>query len=214
MKVAFPTLFTIATSKEAWVVEVWDGSLEVGGWAPCFARAFNDCELEEVERFLSRLQRKRLQDFEDSVVWVEAKDGSFAVKRLYGELEQRRGMVFPSKVIWNAWVPPKVGIFASEATWNKILTLDNVQKRGWAVAKRCYLCKKEEESTDHLLIHCDLTHDLWHFVFSLFGVFWVLASTVKEVLLSWHGSFVGRSKKRVWYVAPLCLSGRCGANGT
>ena len=32
-------------------------------------------------------------------MWVGAKDGSFAVKRLYGELEQRRGMVFPSKVI-------------------------------------------------------------------------------------------------------------------
>ena len=55
MKVAFPTSFTITTSKEAWVAEVWDDSLEVGGWAPCFARAFNDWELEEVERFLSRL---------------------------------------------------------------------------------------------------------------------------------------------------------------
>ena len=202
LKVAFPTLFAIATSKEAWVAEVWDGSLEAGGWAPCFSSAFNDWELEEVERFLSRLQRKRLQDFEDIVVWVGAKDGRFAVKRLCGELKPM--MVFPSMVIWNAWVPPKAWIFAWEATWNKILTLDNVQKRGWVVASRCNLCKKEEESTDHLLIHCNLTHDLWHFVFPLFGVLWVLPSTVKEVLLSWHGSFVGRSKK-VWYAAPLCL---------
>ena len=71
------------------------------------------------------------------------------------------------------------------------------------VANKCYLYK--EESTDHLLIHCDLTRDLWHFVFSLFGVFWVLPSSVKEVLLGWHGSFVGRYKKKVWYAAPLCL---------
>ena len=191
--------------EEAWVAEGWDGSLEASGWALGFARSFNDWELEEVERFLSRLQRKRLQDFEDCVVWVGAKDGSFAVKQLYGELESRRGMVFPSKVIWNTWVLPKAGIFAWEATWNKILTLDNVQKRGWAVANKCYLCKREEESTDHFLIHCDLTRDLWHFVFSLFGVFWLLPSIVKEVLLSWHGSFVGRSKKKVWYAAPLCL---------
>ena len=73
------------------------------------------------------------------------------------------------------------------------------------MANRCYLCKKEQGSTDHLLIHCDLTRDLWNFVFSLFGVFWVLPFTMKEVLLSWHDPFVGRSKKKVCYAAPLCL---------
>ena len=52
LKVVFPTLFTIATSKEAWVADVWDGPLELGCSAPRFVRAFNDWELEEVERFL------------------------------------------------------------------------------------------------------------------------------------------------------------------
>lgn len=28
LRVAFPPLLSIAASKEAWVVEVWDGSLE------------------------------------------------------------------------------------------------------------------------------------------------------------------------------------------
>ena len=42
LKVAFPTLFAIATSKEAWVADVWDGPLELGCWAPRFVRAFND----------------------------------------------------------------------------------------------------------------------------------------------------------------------------
>ena len=72
------------------------------------------------------------------------------------------------------------------------------------MANRCYFYK-EDEFIDHLLIHCNLTRDLWHFVFSLFGVFWVLPSTVNEVFLSWHGSFVGRSKNKVWYSAPFCL---------
>ena len=100
-------------------------------------------------------------------------------------------------------VSPKARIFSREASWNKILTLDNIQKRGWAVANKCFLCE-EEELAYHLIIHCDVTCDLWHFVFSLFGVPWVLPSTMKDVLLSWHGSFVGRLKK-VWYASPLCL---------
>ena len=38
LRVAFPTLFAIAASKEAWVEEVWDGSLEEGCWALRFLR--------------------------------------------------------------------------------------------------------------------------------------------------------------------------------
>ena len=41
LKIDFPTLFTIATSKEAWVAEVTTDSLAIGSWAPCYARAFN-----------------------------------------------------------------------------------------------------------------------------------------------------------------------------
>ena len=32
-----------------------------------------------------------------------------------------------------------------------------------------------------------------------------MQSTVKETLLGWHGSFVGRKQKKVWRVAHLCL---------
>ena len=58
------------------------------------------------------------------MVWMEAKDGRFVVKWLYRELEPRREADFPSKVNWNAWVSPKMRIFAWEVVWCKILTLD------------------------------------------------------------------------------------------
>ena len=45
------------------------------------------------------------------MVWVGEKDGRFFVKILYSKLELRSNMVFPSRVIWNACVPPKVGFF-------------------------------------------------------------------------------------------------------
>ena len=105
-------------------------------------------------------------------------------KKLYGELESRREVDLPSKLIGTLGAPQKVGIFSWEATWRKIMILDNIQKRGWAMTNRYFLCGKEEGSTDHLLIHYDLTRDLWHFIFSLFGVHWVLPSSVKGVLLS------------------------------
>ena len=62
--------------------------------------------------------------------------------------------------------------------------LDNVQRRGVAVANRCYLCGKEEENCNHLLLHCGFSRAVWHLLISLFGVSWVLPHTVKDLLLS------------------------------
>ena len=30
-------------------------------------------------------------------------------------------------------------------------------------------------------------------------------AAIKEALLGWNGSFVGKKRKRVWRVAPLCI---------
>ena len=68
---------------------------------------------------------------------------------------------------------------------------------------RCFLCKGEEESCDHILLHCSKASLLWQLVFSLLGVVWVVHSSVKEMLLGWHGHFVGKKRKKACNVAPL-----------
>ena len=35
--------------------------------------------------------------------------------------------------------------------------MDLVQKRGRALANRCFMCHENEETVDHLLIHCAKT---------------------------------------------------------
>lgn len=40
---------------------------------------------------------------------------------------------------------------------------------------------------------------------SLFGILWMLPLTVKELLLGWLGRFVGKQRKKIWWLAPLCL---------
>ena len=43
--------------------------------------------------------------------------------------------------------------FAWEVSWGKVLALDQLKKRGRPLANRCFLCRVEEESIDHILIH-------------------------------------------------------------
>ena len=85
------------------------------------------------------------------------------------------------------------------ATWGKVLTLDQLQRRGWPLANRCScsLYYVHEESIDHILLHCGKARLLWELLFSLFRLYWVIHSTVKGTLLGWHGSIIGRKRKRV-----------------
>ena len=85
---------------------------------------------------------------------------------------------------------PKLSFFTWEASWERVLTLDRLQKRGWALANRCFLCHMCEESIDHLLIHCEKTREVWMLLLYFFGVSWVFPLSV-----GWRGSFVGKKRK-------------------
>ena len=102
-------------------------------------------------------------------------------------------------------MPTKVGFFAWEASWGKVLTQDQLKRRGWILANRCFLCCDEEETINHILIHCPKTRVLWDFVFSLFGVNWVLPLTVRDTLIGWSDSFVDKKRGKAWRAALLCL---------
>ena len=75
------------------------------------------------------------------------------------------------------------------------MTLDQLKRRDWRMLNKCYLCKGEEETTNHILFHCSITIMLWQLTYALFGVQWVMHS-IKEFLLRWHGSFVRKKRKK------------------
>ena len=61
---------------------------------------------------------------------------------------------------------------------------------------RCYVCKEEEETSNHILLHYLKARILWQLIFALFDVQWVMNSLVRGLLLNWGGSFVGRKRKK------------------
>ncbi|RVX19375.1 putative ribonuclease H protein [Vitis vinifera] len=202
----FPSLFSMSMSKNAWVSEVWNPVGDGIGWTPLFARAFNDWEIDLVERLLQKIQAFRVQrEEEDRVIWTASNNGAFSVRSLYSMMEPGGLSLFPSERIWRARVPPKVAFFAWEASWGKVLTQEQLQRRGFSLANRCFLCLSEEETVDHLLLHCVKTRVLWNLLFSLFGISWTLSCTVKTTLLGWNGGFVGKRRKKAWQMAPLCI---------
>lgn len=97
----------------------------------------------------------------------------------------------------------KASFFAWEASLGKVLTMDQLQKREWPLVNKCFFCKYEEESTNHILLHCVKVRVLRQLLFALFNVHWLQATTVKETLIGWHGSIMGKRRKKVGRVTPL-----------
>ncbi|RVW52364.1 hypothetical protein CK203_072021 [Vitis vinifera] len=139
------------------------------------------------------------------MLWRETKDEIFLVKSLYSTLASRRVVQFPNSIIWSPCVPTKVCFFAWEASWGKVLTLDQLEKRGQFLANRCFLCCEEEESIDHILIQCSRARVLWELLFALFGVTWVLPFSVRYTFSGWCGFNLGKKRRKVWKTTPLCI---------
>ena len=67
------------------------------------------------------------------------------------------------------------------------------------------MCGCEEENVNHILLYCIVVRALWEIVLALVGVQWVFPESVKEMLFSWRGSFVGKTRKKIWNSIPLCI---------
>lgn len=37
---------------------------------------------------------------------------------------------------------------------------------------KCHMCKREEESSDHMILHCSKARIMWSLVFTLYGMTW------------------------------------------
>ncbi|RVX14661.1 hypothetical protein CK203_011960 [Vitis vinifera] len=144
-------------------------------------------------------------DEEDRVSWVKSKDGVFSVKSLYKAMQPASSALFPSKIIWRSCAQPKISFFAWEASWGRVLTLDRLQKRGWVLANRCFLCQKCGESIDHLLLHCERTREVWTLLLSFFGVSWGFSTFGEGNSYRLERLFVGKKRKVAWLLGPLCL---------
>ena len=202
----FPNLFNIATNGEAKVAEIWDSREGDRCWSPTFIRPLNDWELEEMSSFLLILHGFKIRSTGvDKLSLKNVIDKGFSVKSMYKDVDGSPALDFPHRLVWNSVAPPKIGVFAWEASWGKVLTMDQLKRRGMTFANRCFMCEEEEETIDHLLIHCKIAKMLWDLILSIVGISWVFPNSVMHTLLAWQGAAVGKKRKKIWLAAPLCL---------
>ena len=140
----------------------------------------------------------------DRMIWKLSKKGDFNVRSFYDKLRGPLPIIFPWKGIWKVKVPTHVSFFVWSATWEKILTGDNLRCRGFDFVNWCIMCRCNGETVNHLLLYCGKAFQLWSLVFRSFGISWVLPRSIADTLFGWWNWF-GKHSSRVWNLAPLCL---------
>jgi hypothetical protein len=65
------------------------------------------------------------------------------------------------KAIWQSNSLPKIDLFIWTLAHKSIQTGENLRRHGWEGPFRCPLCLHAEETTDHLLLNCGFSKEVW-----------------------------------------------------
>ena len=102
---------------------------------------------------------------EDVLVWDwKGENGILPAKKSYEAISKDRMLSSPkwwAKLLWKPRIHLKLKCFLWLCLENKILTWDNLLKRGFTGPGLCLLCKENEETISHLFIHCSFYKSVW-----------------------------------------------------
>uniref|UniRef100_A0A2N9HT72 Reverse transcriptase zinc-binding domain-containing protein n=1 Tax=Fagus sylvatica TaxID=28930 RepID=A0A2N9HT72_FAGSY len=128
---AFLGLYCLACIKDATVADSILFRGEDAHWEVNFTRTVQDWEIGTISSFLELLYSTTIKrNEEDRMCWRPSLTKGFHVKSYYQVLSSPGDGLFPWKSIWKVKVPPRVAFFSWTAALWKILTADNLRRRG------------------------------------------------------------------------------------
>ena len=110
--------------------------------------------------------------------------GKFDTRSYYNNIQGASASNFLWKGVWKVKISKRVAFFVWIAVHGQILTLDNLMLRGRILVNWCCMCHHNEETVDHLLLHCPVAHSLWVYMYQIFGIQWVMPGSVESLVYS------------------------------
>jgi hypothetical protein len=144
-KEAYPALYDCASILEATIDSILIRQNGGADWNVSFVQNFNDWEMKDVASFPNLLSHIPVSSDSDGLCWRLKKDGVFDIRSFYTVLRGSLKRAFPWRSVWHSKAPPRVCFFIWCASWDKILTCDNLIRRGYSMPSWCCMCRSSGE---------------------------------------------------------------------
>jgi hypothetical protein len=121
-------------------------------------------------------------------------DGTYSVKVGYTTLLAQSTLPPRSSMwnkIWNNDNLPKINMFCWTLGHGKILTGDQLQKRGYRGPHWCIFCKQEAETSSHIFLDCPFARVVWSSVLGSLLPQTNLPVSITNLFSRWQSSYRG-----------------------
>lgn len=158
LKMELPNLYTHALNTTTTLVQAVT-SQDIRGM---FVHSLPILAEQELQKLRQLLQSTTLdQHAHDDIQWKWKASGQFTVKSAYTALKDGPRIITRQQNIWEWKVPPRIRVFGWLTSLNRILTIDNLIKKGWTLVNRCPMRKLNLESVQHLFNECPFAINLY-----------------------------------------------------
>ena len=126
---------------------------------------------------------------EDTFSWPCSKSSQYSASATYKRLCVGRVEFGASEWIWKSKAPLKCKIFAWLAIQYRLWTSDRRARHNLqAQTSPCFVCLQEEDTVDHLLLHCVYAREVWFRCAQELGVSLPTPSGLDRLEPWWHAS--------------------------
>jgi len=115
----------------------------------------------------------------DRPLWKRNKENQYTVKLENDTFISRQDNRFAKDKIWSELIP-KIAMFYWLAFINKMLTKDNLRRRGMILPNVCLLCMKDEEYGSHLFFKCEYSIQVWRLIMK--GKGWSIYDSIQRLI--------------------------------
>jgi hypothetical protein len=145
---------------------------------------------KEVEEELGK-RKIGVSEEEDQLRWGRKNGGEFNLKeaRYYIAGQDQENLEQQWEKIWKIPQWPKIKMFKWLVLHNRILTWENLMKRGFIGPSRCHLCQVKEETTNHLLDECSYTTEIWDWAAGIFRQSNRIRGNINATINNWNEGY-------------------------
>lgn len=148
------------------------------------------------------------QNLKDKQGW--GNKGKYSTRLGYRRLQKDQDPVRSKalwKFVWDNLGLPKVNFFTWPLAHRKILTGENLIKRGIVGPHRCPLCCQAEETIYHLFIECNFAKHTWSLMLATLEVPPPHLQKIPQVFTSWKRRYPSslngkQGRKKIWLALP------------